>query len=83
LLAINVATFGAYALDKRAARLGVWRTPEATLHLLAFVGGTPAALFAQQVLRHKTRDRWFQWVTTGVVMVQLLLVLTAAWRALR
>jgi uncharacterized membrane protein YsdA (DUF1294 family) len=73
LLPINVVTFSAYALDKRAARRQAFRTPEATLHLLAFVGGIPAALFAQQALRHKTQDRAFQWVTTGVVVLQTLL----------
>jgi uncharacterized membrane protein YsdA (DUF1294 family) len=73
LLPINVVTFGAYALDKRAARRHAFRTPEATLHLLAFVGGTPAALFAQQALRHKTQDRKFQWLTSGVVVLQTLL----------
>lgn len=83
LLAINVVTFAAYAVDKRAARLGQFRTPEATLHLLALVGGTPAALFAQQSLRHKTKDRLFQWVTTGVVMLQLVMVALFITRAMR
>ena len=73
LLPINAVTFGVYAMDKRAARRLAFRTPEATLHLLAFVGGSPAGLFAQQALRHKTRDSAFQWVTTGVVLLQTLL----------
>jgi uncharacterized membrane protein YsdA (DUF1294 family) len=68
-----VVTFGTYALDKRAARRLAIRTPEATLHLLALVGGSPAALFAQRALRHKIRDSAFQWITTGVVLLQTLL----------
>lgn len=59
-------TFLAYAKDKSAAQRNEWRTPEATLHLLAFAGGWPGALFAQQFLRHKSMKRQFRscfWTT--------------------
>ena len=49
----SVITFLAYAQDKRAARRGRWRTPEATLHLLELLGGFPGAMLAQRILRHK------------------------------
>jgi len=49
----SVITFLAYAQDKRAARRGRWRTPEATLHLLELLGGFPGAMLAQRVFRHK------------------------------
>lgn len=70
LLAVNLLTFLLYALDKRAARRGGWRVPEATLLLLGFLGGTPAALLAQQVLRHKNRKRRFQWRFWGLTLLQ-------------
>lgn len=65
-LALSVLTFGIYALDKRAAVKGRQRTPEYRLHLWALLGGWPGALFAQQLLRHKSSKFWFRvvfWIT--------------------
>ena len=54
LLALNLLTLWLYAADKNAARAGAWRVSENQLHLLALLGGWPAAWWAQQSLRHKT-----------------------------
>ena len=58
--------FALYGLDKSAARRGMWRTPELTLHAVSLIGGWPGALLAQSVFRHKTRKQPFRtvfWVT--------------------
>ena len=60
LLIVNVVTFLAYWIDKRAAQAQARRTPEATLHLLELLGGWPAAWLAQRVLRHKSRKQRYQ-----------------------
>lgn len=62
LAAVNVATLWSYAADKNAARSGAWRTPEKKLHLLAVLGGWPAAWLAQQNMRHKSRKTAFRTV---------------------
>ena len=59
-LLISMITFIAYAIDKSAAQAGRWRTAEASLHLLALLGGWPGALLAQQTLRHKSRKGSFR-----------------------
>jgi len=62
----SAATFLVYAKDKSAAGSNRQRTPEATLHFWAFIGGWPGALLAQHFLRHKSRKASFQrvfWVT--------------------
>ncbi|UVW27519.1 DUF1294 domain-containing protein [Massilia sp. H6] len=68
-LGLSVLAFIVYAADKSAARKGLRRTPENTLHLLAVAGGWPGALVAQRVLRHKSSKRSFQnafWVTVAL-----------------
>lgn len=59
LLGINLLTFLVYGLDKRKARRGKWRIPEATLLLLAVFGGSIGALLGMSVFRHKTKHKKF------------------------
>ncbi len=66
LLALNLLTVWTYAADKRAARTRAWRVSENQLHLMALLGGWPAAWLAQQNLRHKTSKASFRavyWLT--------------------
>ena len=80
LLAINVATFAAYAGDKAAAkRPGARRTRERTLWLLNLLGGVVGAWLGMLLLRHKTRHRSFVVVQAAcsvlwgaIVLLQLL-----------
>jgi uncharacterized membrane protein YsdA (DUF1294 family) len=59
-LVSSAGAFVAYALDKAAAIGGVWRLPEAFLHLLGLAGGWPGALVARRLFRHKSRKASFQ-----------------------
>lgn len=68
----SVVAFAAYRIDKTAAQKGRWRIPEATLHLLALIGGWPGALIAQQLLRHKTRKQPFRSVFWITVVLNIL-----------
>ena len=43
LAAINVVTFIVYGIDKLKAKKGKWRIPEASLLLLAIIGGSIGA----------------------------------------
>jgi uncharacterized membrane protein YsdA (DUF1294 family)/cold shock CspA family protein len=82
LLALNIATFVSYALDKSAAEQGRWRTPESTLHALAAAGGWPAAWLAQRALRHKSRKREFLVVYVLTVLLHLGALGAWLWRGL-
>lgn len=65
-LAASLISYVLYCLDKAAAGKGRQRTPEATLHLVDFLGGWPGALLAQYQFRHKTLKASFQsffWLT--------------------
>ncbi|MCG6898913.1 MAG: cold shock and DUF1294 domain-containing protein [Gammaproteobacteria bacterium] len=65
----SLFTFIVYAVDKAAAKKGVRRTPENTLHLLSLVGGWPGALIAQQKLRHKSKKQSFRSVFSATVIL--------------
>lgn len=81
-LGLNVVTFFVYALDKSAAQRGTWRTSEQQLHLLALLGGWPAAWWAQQWLRHKSRKASFRamyWLTVLLHCGALAAVATGWW----
>ncbi|MDP1873388.1 DUF1294 domain-containing protein [Phenylobacterium sp.] len=79
LIALNIATFAVFALDKQRARDGGRRMAERTLLLMAALGGAPAALAAQQILRHKTRKQPFGARLAGIVGAQA--VVLALWLA--
>lgn len=74
LIGVNVSAAAAYAYDKNAARGDKLRVPEMILHLLALSGGSPAALIAQRVLRHKTVKTRFQVVFWLIVAIQIAAV---------
>lgn len=56
---LNLWTFAAFGLDKRRAKKNQPRTPEATLLLLAAVGGAIGAWFAVRLFRHKSSKKAF------------------------
>lgn len=57
---VSGITFGAYAVDKSAARMKQRRVAETSLILLGMFGGWPGAVLAQQILRHKTMKASFR-----------------------
>jgi uncharacterized membrane protein YsdA (DUF1294 family) len=72
--AINVITLTLYAYDKAVVGGGYARVPESVLHLLALLGGSPAALAGQQLLRHKTSKRPFQTMFWCIVALQVVVL---------
>ncbi|WAC75515.1 cold shock and DUF1294 domain-containing protein [Roseateles sp. SL47] len=78
-MAMSLATFIVYALDKRAARLGQWRVKEVTLHGLALLCGWPGALLAQHLLRHKSAKASFRrtfWLSTVLNILLFVFLFT-------
>ena len=70
-LGISIACFLLYAEDKSKAQQGRWRVAESSMQVIALIGGWPGAIVAQQVLRHKTRKRGFQFVFWTAVVVNM------------
>lgn len=55
LLIINAVGFLLMLIDKWKARKNRWRIPEATLFLVAAVGGSIGSLLGMYTVRHKTK----------------------------
>ena len=75
LAAINVITFMVYGIDKLKAKKGKWRIPEATLLLLAIVGGSIGAWCGMKVWHHKTMHKKFKYGVPMILMIQIGLCL--------
>lgn len=79
---LSLVSFAMYGRDKAAARKGMRRTPEMTLHLVSVAGGWPGALVAQRLFRHKTVKQPFRTVFWCTVAVNCLVLawLSMAWQ---
>jgi uncharacterized membrane protein YsdA (DUF1294 family) len=80
---LNLATFLVFGWDKLAAADGRSRVPERLLLLLAALGGSPGALLARPVFRHKTRKQPFGAWLMLIVFAQVVavVVVLALWWA--
>jgi len=67
---VNCWTILRFWQDKMRARAGERRVPEADLLGLALIGGSPGALLARKMFRHKTRKEPFSTQLFLIVMVQ-------------
>jgi uncharacterized membrane protein YsdA (DUF1294 family) len=74
LVAVNFIAFAYYGYDKAQAGRARRRIPEAVLHGLAAVGGSPAALLAMKLFRHKTIAQRFRILFWCIVVLQTLLI---------
>ena len=75
IIGINVITFMVYGIDKLKAKKGKWRIPEATLLLLAIVGGSIGAWIGMKVWHHKTMHKKFKYGVPLILMIQIGLYL--------
>ena len=74
LLAINAVAFIMYGIDKYKAKKAKWRISEATLLLLAVVGGSIGAWMGMKVLHHKTMHKKFKYGIPAILLIQIALM---------
>lgn len=73
LIAINIATFFVYGIDKWKARRSKWRIPESTLLTLAVLGGSIGAFIGMRTWHHKTMHNKFKYGVPLIINLQVLL----------
>lgn len=71
LVILSSIAFAAYVADKKKAKKGKWRTPEATLLLLSLFGGAIGGYLAMHIVRHKTKKWYFHLVNLIGMIWQL------------
>ena len=75
LLTVNAAGFFSMLLDKLYAKKKLWRIPEATLLLIAAIGGSLGSLIGMYAVRHKTKHPKFTIGVPLILAVQMILIL--------
>ena len=73
LLAVNIATFFLYGIDKYKARKGRWRISEATLLMMAVIGGSIGAWVGMRIWHHKTMHKKFKYGIPIIIIMQVAL----------
>ena len=74
LIVITIVTFLVYGIDKWKAKQGSWRISEATLLILAVIGGSIDALLGMKVWHHKTMHKKFKYGLPLILLVQIALI---------
>ena len=73
LLAINALSFILFGLDKYKAKKGKWRISEATLLMMAVIGGSIGAWTGMRLWHHKTMHKKFRYGIPMIIIVQVAL----------
>ena len=74
LLAINIVSFFLYGIDKYKAKKNKWRISEATLLMIAVIGGSIGAWVGMRLWHHKTMHKKFKYGIPIIIILQISLV---------
>ena len=73
LLAVNTTSFLLYGIDKYKAKNGRWRISEATLLMMAVIGGSIGAWVGMRLWHHKTMHKKFKYGIPIIIILQVAL----------
>ena len=72
---VNIVGFAAMGIDKHKAKKRSFRIPEATLFLLAIIGGSIGCIVGMYFFRHKTLHWYFVYGMPAILILQILILL--------
>ncbi len=71
---LNILGLALMGIDKWKARKGAFRIPEATLFIIALIGGSVGSILGMYLFRHKTRHWYFVFGMPAILLLQLAAV---------
>ena len=74
LIATNLIGFALMGIDKYKAKKRAFRIPEATLFIVAIIGGSIGSIIGMYAFRHKTRHWYFVYGMPAILILQILLI---------
>ena len=74
LIAVNLIGFALMGIDKYKAKKRAFRIPEATLFIVAIIGGSIGSILGMYAFRHKTRHWYFVYGMPAILILQILLI---------
>ena len=75
LLIVNALGFILMLVDKIKAKKNLWRIPEATLFLVAAIGGSIGSLLGMYIFRHKSKHVSFLLGMPLILAAQIVIVI--------
>ena len=74
VIVVNLIDFALMGIDKYKARKHAFRIPEATLFLVALIGGSIGSIAGMYFFRHKTRHWYFVYGMPAILVLQIILI---------
>lgn len=74
LIIVNLIGFALMGIDKYKAKKRAFRIPEATLFIVAIIGGSIGSIIGMYAFRHKTRHWYFVYGMPAILILQILLI---------
>lgn len=72
--AINLIGLALMGIDKHKAKKRAFRIPEATLFIVAIIGGSIGSIIGMYAFRHKTKHLSFVYGMPFILILQIILV---------
>ena len=72
---VNIIGFALMGIDKHKAKKRAFRIPEATLFIVAIIGGSIGSILGMHIFRHKIRHWYFVYGMPFILAVQIILVI--------
>ena len=74
-VSVNIIGFALMGIDKHKAKKRAFRIPEATLFIVALIGGSIGSILGMYAFRHKTRHWYFVYGMPAILILQIILVI--------